>query len=140
MLEKLLENWLYSASERSYQAVFVQMLAAEGYGVLHSTRHCTLEFGKDVLAIAPDGTGCVFQLKGDPKGRMTVSRFRADIQPQLVQLMWQGPAYPGFPRGRRLAYLVSNGQFEEEVQVAVGQLNENDPPAPFSTVVAGTAA
>lgn len=129
MLEKLLENWLDSASERSYQAVFVQMLSAEGYTVLHSTRHCLLEFGKDVLAIAPEGVGCAFQLKGDPKGRMTVGRFRGEIQGQLGQLMWQAPAYPGFPPGPHRAYLVSNGQFEEEVQTAVGQMNTTGAPA-----------
>lgn len=123
MIEKLLENWLDSASERSYQAVFVQMLAAEGYTVLHSTRHCLLEFGKDILAIASDGVGCAFQLKGDPGGRMTISQFRSEIQGQLLQLTTQFPGYPGFPSGAYRSYLVSNGQFEEEVQAAVTQMN-----------------
>lgn len=99
------------------------MLAADGYKVLHSTRHCLLEFGKDILAIAPDGVGCAFQLKGNPKGRMTAGQFRQEIQPQLVQLMAQAPAYPGFPVGIHRAYLVSNGQFEEEVQVATRDMN-----------------
>lgn len=123
MLEKLLENWLDSASELSYQQVFVQMLSASGYTVLHSTRHCLLEFGKDVLAIAPDGVGCAFQLKGQPRKQMTVGEFRKDIQPQLVQLMSQPPAMPGFPPGIHRSYLVSNGNFGEEVQVAVAQMN-----------------
>ena len=129
MIEKLLENWLDSASERSYQPVFVQMLSAEGYTVLHSTRHCLLEFGKDILAIAPDGVGCAFQLKGDPKGRLRISSFRRDIQPQLVQLMAQTPSYPGFPEGPHRAYLVSNGQFEEEVQAAAREMNRAPYPA-----------
>jgi hypothetical protein len=123
VIEKLLENWLDSASERSYQAVFVQMLGAEGYTVLHSTRHCLLEFGKDILAVAPDGVGCAFQLKGDPGGRMTVGEFRNGIQQQLVQLMSQSPSYAGFPAGTYRAYLVSNGQFDEEVQTAVREMN-----------------
>lgn len=129
VLEKLLENWLDSASERSYQPVFVQMLAADGYTVLHSTRHCLLEFGKDILAIGPDGVGCAFQLKGDPGGRMTIGTFRDGIQQQLVQLMSQSPSYPGFPRGAHRAYLVSNGQFEEEVQAAVREMNDGPYPA-----------
>ncbi|TFW27815.1 hypothetical protein [Duganella callida] len=133
MIEKLLENWLDRASERSYQAVFVQMLAAEGYTVLHSTRHCLLEYGKDILAIAPDGVGCAFQLKGDPGGRMKISEFRKDIQPQLTQLMAQSPSYPGFPTGAHRAYLVSNGQFEEEVQVAVREMNNG--PYPSKTLL-----
>lgn len=129
MIEKLLENWLDKASERSYQPVFVQMLAAEGYRVLHSTRHCLLEFGKDILAVAPDGVGCAFQLKGHPGGRLKVAEFRTDIQPQLVQLMGQAPAYPGFPSGVHRSYLVSNGQFEEEVQVAVRDMNQSPYPS-----------
>lgn len=123
MIEKLLENWLDSASERSYQPVFVQMLVADGYRVLHSSRHCLLEYGKDILAIAPDGVGCAFQLKGDPKGRMKVDEFRKSIQPQLVQLLAQRPSYPGFPREPHRAYLVSNGQFEEEVQIAAREMD-----------------
>jgi len=123
VIEKLLENWLDSASERSYQAVFVQMLTAEGYTVLHSTRHCLLEFGKDILAIAPDGVGCAFQLKGDPKGRMTIGTFRSEIQAQLLQLGSQSPQFPGFPAGVHRSFLVSNGQFEEEVQTAIAQMN-----------------
>jgi hypothetical protein len=129
VIEKLIENWLDNASERSYQSVFVQMLAADGYTVLHSTRHCLLEFGKDILAIAPDGVGCAFQLKGNPGGRMTIGMFRKDIQPQLVQLMGQSPAFPGFPVGKHRAYLVSNGQYEEEVQTAVRDMNAAPYPA-----------
>ncbi len=128
MLEKLLENWLDSASERSYQAVFVQMLSAEGYKVLHSTRHCTLEYGKDVLAVAPDGVGCVFQLKGDPKGKMNVNSFRG-MQFQIVQMLTQRPSFPGFPAGKFRAYLVSNGEFNEEVQIAARELNDSSYPA-----------
>lgn len=138
MIEKLLENWLDKASERSYQPVFVQMLAAEGYQVLHSTRHCLLEFGKDILAIAPDGIGCAFQLKGDPGGRMQISEFRTSIQPQLVQLMSQAPAYAGFPAGAHRAYLVSNGQFEEEVQTAVQGMNTSPFPSKLQLWSRGT--
>lgn len=124
MIEKLLEDWLDSASERSYQASFVQMLSGQGYIVLHSTRHCALEFGKDVLAIAPDGVPCAYQLKGKPGGRLGLKEFRADIQPQLVQLMAQPIIFPGLPEGiTHRSYLVSNGYFEEEVIRAVDDLN-----------------
>lgn len=123
MIEKLLENWLDSASERSYQASFVQMLGAQGYRVLHSTRHCALEFGKDVIAVAPDGVPCAYQLKGKPGGRVGLHEFR-EIQPQLVQLMTQPIVYPGTPEGvPHRSYLVSNGYFDEEVHRAVDDLN-----------------
>lgn len=124
MIEKLLENWLDSAVERSYQASFVQMLAAQGYCVLHSTRHCALEFGKDVIAIAPDGVPCAFQLKGNPGGRLGLSEFRSDIQQQLIQLMSQPIIFPGIPEGTaHRSFLVSNGYFDEEVHRAVDDLN-----------------
>lgn len=122
MIEKLLENWLDSASERSYQAVFVQMLSAQGYRVIHSTRHASTEFGKDVLAIAPDGVGCAYQLKGNPGKRLSLNEFKNE-QGQLVQLMSQPVTFPGFPDCAHRSYLVTNGYFEEEVQLAVDQLN-----------------
>jgi hypothetical protein len=123
VIERLIESWLDSASERSYQSVFVQMLSARGDRVVHSTRHSVLEFGKDVLAIARDGVGCAYQLKGHPKGRLGLAQFRTEIQPQLVQLMSQKVVFPGFPEGPHRSYLVTNGYFEEEVQRAVDDLN-----------------
>lgn len=99
MLEKLLENWLDSASEKSYQSSFVQMLAAQDYCVLHSTRHCALEYGKDIIAIAPDGTPCAFQLKGHPGGRLGLKEFRSNLQQQLIQLMSQPIEFPGVSEG-----------------------------------------
>lgn len=137
MIEKLIENWLDSASERSYQAVFVQMLSAHGYRVVHSTRHTALEFGKDVLAIAPDGKGCAYQLKGNPGGRLGLNQFRQEIQPQLVQLMSQAVVFPGFPNEPHRAYLVSNGYFEEEVQRAVSDLNLGPYPSKVSLISRG---
>jgi hypothetical protein len=138
VIEKLLENWLDNATERSYQQVFVQMLSAQGYTVLHSTRHCLLEFGKDILAIAPDGVGCAFQLKGDPRGQMTIGAFRSGIQQQLVQLLAQSPSYPGFPTGVHRSFLVSNGSFSEEVQVAVSQMNSAPYPSTLELWSRGT--
>ena len=98
------------------------MLAAQGYRVVHSTRHASTEFGKDVLAIAPDGIGCAYQLKGNPGKRLSLAEFRSE-QSQLVQLMSQPVTFPGFPDGSHRSYLVTNGYFEEEVQLAVDQLN-----------------
>lgn len=123
MIERLLENWLDSASERSYQPVFVQMLSARGYRVVHSTRHTALEYGKDILAIDSSGCGCAFQLKGHPGGKLGLSEFRDHTQQQLVQLMTQAVVFPGFPDGPHKSFLVCNGYFDEEVQRAVDDLN-----------------
>ncbi len=46
VVERLVESWLDSQTERRYQSAFVQMLVSEGWTVLHSTRHSALEFGR----------------------------------------------------------------------------------------------
>lgn len=126
MLEKLIENWLDSAGERTYQAVFCQMLTKQGYAVIHSTRHCPIEYGKDVIAIHPDGTPCAFQLKGNGGSRLTLTQFR-NIQPQLFELINQQIEHPAVSKEKQhRSYLVTNGEVEEEVQQAVEQLNANN--------------
>lgn len=66
MLERLIENWLDSADERSYQRCFCQMLVGQGYRIVHNTEHTPLEHGKDVIAVSPDDKVVGFQLKGNP--------------------------------------------------------------------------
>lgn len=122
MLRKLIENWLDSASERTYQPVFCQMLIDQGYTVIHSTRHHPLEFGKDVIAKAPDGTIHAFQLKGNPKSRITLSQYRK-IHPQLRELVHQTITNPSLPKSNHKSFLVTNGEIDEDVQIAID--NEN---------------
>lgn len=122
MLERLLESWLDNASERSYQVAFCQLLAAEGHRVVHSTRHHPIEFGKDIISVAPDGVPCAYQLKGNPGGRLTLEEFR-QIQPQLWQLATQSITFPGVPRKTHRSYLVTNGYVEEDVQKSLSEIN-----------------
>jgi hypothetical protein len=122
VLERLIESWLDSASERSYQAPFCQMLAAEGHTILHSTRHAPLEFGKDIISIAPDGVPCAFQLKGNPGARLTLAQLR-DIKGQLLELVTQPIVLPGVPAGLHRSYLVTNGETEEEVHRSLDDIN-----------------
>jgi hypothetical protein len=98
------------------------MLLAEGYTVLHSTRHAPLEFGKDVISIGPDGVPCAFQLKGNPGTRLTLSQLR-DIKGQLLELVTQPIVLPGVPAGRHRCYLVTNGEAEEEVHRSLDDIN-----------------
>jgi hypothetical protein len=123
VLERLIEHWLDSAGERGYQPAFVQMLIGDGHRVLHSSRHSPIEFGKDVISIAPDGVPCAYQLKGNPGGRLTLAQFR-EIQPQLQGLVTQAIAFPGVPNVPHRSYLVTDGYVEEEVQSAIQQMNQ----------------
>jgi hypothetical protein len=120
--ERLIEYWLDSVNERSYQAAFLQMLAGEGHTILHSTRHMSIEFGKDVITIDSSGVPCAFQLKGNPGGRLTLSQFQ-QLMPQVTALVEQRIVYPGIPAIAHRCYLVTNGQIEEEVHRAVEDLN-----------------
>lgn len=120
--ERLIEGWLDSASERSYQAPFCQMLVAEGYQLLHSTRHSSIELGKDVVAVDPNGTTCAYQLKGQPGGRLTLHAFR-EIQGQLRELIDIALPFPGHQRTQHRSFLVTNGYVEEEVRLAIEGMN-----------------
>ena len=124
MHERLLEGWLDSAGERTYQGPFCQVLSAMGYTVLHSTRHAPIEFGKDVIAVAPDGVPCAYQLKGNPGARLTHAQFR-DIHAQLFELATQAIVFPGCPPGPHRSYLVTNGNVDEEVQRAIDDMNRS---------------
>jgi len=120
--ERLLENWLDNASERSYQAPFCQMLLAQGHTVIHSTRHRPIEFGKDVLTVASDGTPCAYQLKGNPSGHLTLNQFR-EIPQQLFELAIHPLAHPDLPNVQHKAFLVTNGEVEEEARLSLREMN-----------------
>lgn len=144
MSERLLEGWLDSASERSYQAPFCQMLAGQGYTVVHSTRHSPIEFGKDILAIDSTGTPCAFQLKGNPGTKLTKNEFQR-IQGQLVELVTQPIIFPDsrVTTKNHKTYLVTNGEAEEEVHRAIDDLNrgfkrQNAIGAPITLITRGT--
>jgi hypothetical protein len=120
--ERLIEGWLDSASERSYQAPFCQMLVAEGYRILHSTRHSSIELGKDVVAVHPKGSACAYQLKGQPGGRLTLHAFR-EIQGQLRELTDIALPFSGHQKTQHRSFLVTNGYVEEEVRLAIEGMN-----------------
>lgn len=123
MLERLVENWLDSAGERSYQPCFCQMLTGQGYRIVHNTEHTPLEFGKDVIALSPAGRLVGYQLKGNPHGTLKPSQFN-DIRGQLEQLATLALAIPGL-EGRipDECFLVTNGEVDEAVYHQLQLLN-----------------
>ena len=84
MLERVIENWLDKASERMFQQPYCYMLSAKGHTIIHLTRHCGMEMGKDIITIAPDGTPCAFQLK---TGNISLAKWRDEVSPQ-IDLIW----------------------------------------------------
>jgi hypothetical protein len=98
-------------------------LIAEGWTVLHNTRHSPLEFGKDVIARSPEGSLVALQLKGNPGSRVTKSEAQSLI-PQLTELL-DIPVPATFMKKageRHLAVFVTNGDIDEEARLLMEQL------------------
>jgi hypothetical protein len=115
VVERLIESWLDSQTERRYQPAFIQLLISEGWSVVHNTRHSPIEFGKDVIARSPDGVLHCFQLKGNPGGRVT-KRDAQGLLSQVLELL-ETPApglYRAAPDERHVAVFVTNGTVDEE--------------------------
>lgn len=125
MLERLIENWLDSAGERTYQRCFCQMLIGRGYRIIHNTEHTPLEHGKDIIAISPEGKLVGFQLKGNPGKTLKPSEFRV-IRGQLDQLATLALGLPGYEKEiLDECCLVTNGEVDEAVSIQIQQLNNS---------------
>ena len=125
MIERLVENWLDRSSETSFQTPFCYMLASQGYAVVHLTRHCALEMGKDVIALAPDGTPCAYQLKGGASRQITLSQWDSEgLGPQLFKLVHQAISHPSMPDKPHHSFFVTNRELEEDVWRAIEDLQK----------------
>ena len=138
MLERVIENWLDKTTERSFQQPYCYMLSAEGHTIIHLTRHCGMELGKDIITIAPDGTPCVFQLK---TGNISLSRWQTKVSPQTFDLILGKRNHPSIDNSKQhRSYLVTNGNIAEEVSRAIDDRNQawKDQDQPYlQTIVRG---
>ena len=140
MLERVTENWLDKVSERSFQQPYCYMLSAEGHTIIHLTRHCGMELGKDIITIAPDGTPCAFQLKA---GNISLAKWRTEVSPQIDDLVIGQINHPSVDNSKHhRSYLVTNGNIVEEVSRAIDDrnrtwANQNQPYLRLNTIVRG---
>ena len=140
MLERVTENWLDKASERSFQQPYCYMLSAEGHTIIHLTRHCGMEMGKDIITVAPDGTPCAFQLKA---GNISLAKWRTEVSPQIDDLVIGQINHPSVDNSKHhRSYLVTNGNIVEEVSRAIDDrnrtwANQNQPYLRLNTIVRG---
>ena len=124
MLERVIENWLDNATERSFENSFCHMLSYQGYTVLHKTRHTGLEMGKDIIAVAEDGIPCVFQLKTAVNGTIKQSYWTKELQQQVFTMIITKPVHPALKNYKyHRSYFVTNGKIEEEVSIQIDSLN-----------------
>ena len=122
MLERVIENWLDKASERMFQQPYCYMLSAEGHTIIHLTRHCGMEMGKDIITIAPDGTPCAFQLKA---GNISLAKWRDEVSAQTFDLVSLKINHPSVDSSKHhKSYLVTNGNIAEEVSHAIDLRNQ----------------
>ena len=140
MLERVIENWLDKATEKSFQQPFCYMLSAEGHTIIHSTRHTAMEMGKDIITIAPDRIPCAFQLKS---GNISLAKWRNEVNPQIDALVCGQINHPSVDTSEHhRSYLVTNGRIEEEVSREIddknrGWANQGLPGFHLETIVRG---
>lgn len=121
MIERAIENWLIKANEKSFQLPFSYILSNQGHTVVHVSRHCGMELGKDILTIGPDGIPCAFQLKS---GDISLHKWNTELIHQVQNLVLGTIVHPSIDSSKQYrAYLVTNGKIEEEVSRAIEDLN-----------------
>jgi hypothetical protein len=112
LIERIVENWLSSANERSFQIPFCQLLSAQGEKLVYIASHGQFEKGKDVITELPDGRIRAYQIKG---GDIKLAQWR-DIDKQinnLVELPVDLPAVSSTEWHE--PFLVTNGRVEDAV-------------------------
>lgn len=125
MKEKLVENWLINASERGYQGPLCSLLGLEGFRVLHSTRHCAMEMGKDIIAENQSGELFCFQLKALKGKRLKLSDWRGDLQQQIYPLVMGKVVHPSVGEKKvHRSVVVVTGYLDEEVSHEIDQFNQ----------------
>ena len=140
MLERVIENWLDKAIERSFQQPFCYMLSADGHTIIHSTRHSAMELGKDIITLDHDGTPCAFQLK---TGNISLAKWRSEISSQIDDLVCGQITHPSVKTSKyHRSYFVTNGRIEEEVSRAIDDRNrawesQKQPYRRLETIVRG---
>lgn len=107
MQEKLVEHWLTSVNELTYQIPFCEVLVSKGYDVLHVSTHGRGEHGKDVVARSRRGRLFTFQLKGGDVSLRDWREIRGEVE-ELVQLPVR---VPGVNESEpHIPVLVTNGE------------------------------
>lgn len=127
MLKKLIENWWTNANERTFQFPFAFHLVSDGHAVLHVSRHCGMELGKDILSVDREGLVHSYQLKGCNGGKLSLRYWRKELSAQIEDLVLNPVVHSSLPNGKAICHqasLVVNGELEEELIHAINGRNE----------------
>jgi hypothetical protein len=121
VIERVVENWLISATERQYQIPFCQVLASEGETVIYISPHGPREQGKDVITIGADKFPRAYQLKA---GKINLKAWQ-EIKGEIDELVELPVAHPSIrSRKPHRAYLVTNGPIADTVLDRIESANK----------------
>jgi hypothetical protein len=121
VIERIIENWLTSANERSYQIPFCQLLAAEGETIVYISPHGPFEQGKDVITLDKAGKPRAYQLKN---GDINLAEWRKH-KGELNDLVELPISHPGVTSTRQhIPYLVTNGEINDPALKAITAANQ----------------
>jgi len=121
VIERVIENWLNSSNERSYQIPFCQLLAAEGETVIYVSPHGPFEQGKDVITIDETGRARAYQMK---RGDIGLTEWRKN-KGEINDLVEMPINHPGIPMSRHhTSYLVTNGEIKDTAIKAINSSNQ----------------
>jgi hypothetical protein len=124
MLRNVIDDYLSSTKELQFFLPFMELLQLRGFYDVHLL-HGTTEYGKDVIAKLKTGgaeTQYSFQLKA---GDVNLSRFRSEIQPQLVEALTNKLSHPNFDRS--IPYhvvFVCTGAIQSSASIAFQEFNQ----------------
>lgn len=123
MLRRVVENYLESIKEVQFFLPFSYLLSLKGYYDVHII-HGSTEFGKDMIAkkIEDDvPVQCLFQLKA---GDINLSKYRDEIQPQLLEAAVNNLAHPNFdPQLDKKIFFVTTGTIKPPATLAFQAFN-----------------
>ncbi len=122
MLERAVEDWLTSATERYYQLPFAQVLMNQGHEILYLSRHGQGEHGKDIITRSPEGEYHAYQLK---RGDIALGDWRG-IEGEIRDLVNLPIVHPLVDKSEiHKSFLVTNGLVNTPVREQIDRLNEN---------------
>ena len=120
MIERVVENWLSSTTERGYQIPFTQILTLDGHEVLYVSKHGQMEQGKDIITLDAQRGPCAYQLKA---GDINLQKWR-EIESQIHELVELPLVHPSIDKTAPFkAYLVTNGEVEDTVRRLIDDRN-----------------
>jgi len=126
LLERVVENWLASVTEKAFELPLSQLLSLDGYTIIHIARpHGPMEQGKDILALTAEGNPCAFQVKARD---LTLKDWRDPDQPlkgQIEDLLDVPIQHPAFDHKRRHeSTLVTTGVLDDTLRQTLHAFNE----------------